>query len=102
MSYEGYDQILCKNGHLFEYDCYVSPIDCHESVWHCPICNEGMAWWNSIDQTNGVDEETNLYPGQIVLEYKTQPKYEVCIHCGNSKLIEKETYIIPVDKGHKI
>lgn len=26
MSYEGYDEILCQNGHLHAYDCFDSPV----------------------------------------------------------------------------
>lgn len=46
MSYEGIEQRLCANGHLWECDSYVS-------VQFCSICNQESIWCNEIDQTNG-------------------------------------------------
>lgn len=45
MSYEGYCQSLCKNGHLSNSDPFQS-----EDV--CPSCQEEIVWSNSVDETN--------------------------------------------------
>lgn len=61
MSFEGYYQILCKNGHKHSCDCYEHIIFtkdqcCYagEEVWTCS-CGAHAAWWNLVDQTNGSD-----------------------------------------------
>lgn len=46
MSYEGYDQCLCGNGHLFEQDCY--------NECNCD-CGSPTHFLNSVDNTNGDD-----------------------------------------------
>lgn len=48
MSYEGFDQYWCKNGHYFERDVYSD--DLKRSV--CPVCGAQWAKVNSVDQTN--------------------------------------------------
>lgn len=50
MSYEGYYQILCKHGHYSTVDCYDM---CEHEDWKCSKCGEKMAWWNSVNTTNG-------------------------------------------------
>jgi hypothetical protein len=45
MSYEGYSQCICSNGHYFEHDAYCDGF--------CPYCGLGSSWDNSVDQTNG-------------------------------------------------
>lgn len=39
MSFEGYYQRLCKNGHQMDRDVYMAQDDDK-----CCICNEGVAW----------------------------------------------------------
>lgn len=75
MSFEGYYQILCRNGHLHCCDCYENPNfeDCRGSgdpmdydpsydspVWKCPVCQELATWWNLVDVTNGSYCECNI------------------------------------------
>ena len=61
MSYEGYYQIICENGH---YSCVSEsygehPITCHE-------CNAEPKWTNAVDETNCYDDgfifRTDLEP----------------------------------------
>lgn len=47
MSYEGYTQILCKNGHLSSENAHVE-----RSMKECPVCKAGLVWWNAVDDTN--------------------------------------------------
>lgn len=50
MSYEGYTEYLCANGHHFTVDCYdVAPPG-------CPRCSSPLAWEHAVDETNGYDE----------------------------------------------
>src|SRR4029077_19333542 len=50
MSYEGYEQYLCKNGHYFTKDCAYSWGSLKEEL--CPDCQEKAVWCNSVDETN--------------------------------------------------
>lgn len=46
MSYEGYEQAICENGHLSSFDHW-------EDSFECPDCGSTvMAWENSVDETN--------------------------------------------------
>lgn len=50
MSYEGYTEFLCKNGH---YYC----VDIHAPAGEvCPICGEKAAYSSEVDLTNGENE----------------------------------------------
>lgn len=46
MSFEGYCQSICSNGHYYTFDTY-------DSETNCPYCNGEGAWTNSVDDTNG-------------------------------------------------
>ena len=58
MSFEGYHEKLCRNGHYWTADVYVDRPA-------CPRCGEPAAWEHTVDQTNGQIEdapETQPYP----------------------------------------
>lgn len=97
MSYEGYVQKICGNGHYFRVDAYD---DC-SGPWadgekpgadNCPVCGKEAVWRNSVDETNGenygfidltpyeihphkrtevteLDPDTNLWVTEIVIEH---------------------------------
>lgn len=44
MSFEGYYQQICPNGHYYTCDVY--------TVGPCSDCGEGAAWSNLVDETN--------------------------------------------------
>lgn len=59
MSYEGYTQNICDNGHLFDSsEGYFG--DYSDNNNHCPDCKATTAWSNSVDQTNG--DEVGIIP----------------------------------------
>jgi len=63
MSYEGYEEYLCKNGHHWSEDCYMAP---DKPI--CPDCKEPHIWRHSVDQTNGIIEDcpgTMSYPLEV-------------------------------------
>jgi hypothetical protein len=45
MSYEGYEEALCKNGHRYFFGAF-------EENARCPYCGADCAWSNSVDTTN--------------------------------------------------
>ena len=53
MSYEGFDQVLCKNGHLREFDCYDS-VELFHAGDLCSTCNEVYVYRHGINETNGI------------------------------------------------
>ena len=126
MSYEGYHQILCVNGHLFEFDCYSqnNPTRGSAGDWKCPVCGTPMAWWNSVDQTNccscykeeGPTEKLCSYGlsrkeiedgcqfygrGHVKLEVKEAARKCKCDKCGHIRTSGAETYHIPKTTGHR-
>lgn len=44
MSYEGYVQNICANGHYFTSNWAIEPV--------CPHCSAASAWENHVDETN--------------------------------------------------
>lgn len=90
MSYEGYEQILCEDGHLYTFDCY----NHRPYAATCP-CGKPFIWWNSVDCTNEPDE------GYVALVEKTPAEYCVCACCNHRHQVKPETYYIPTDQGHQ-
>lgn len=60
MSYEGYEQCICKSGHYFEnHDIYGM-----DGEANCPHCKEPAAWVNSVDDTNC--ESSGIIPEELL------------------------------------
>lgn len=99
MSFEGYYQILCKNGHYETISVY-NHQDMYE--WRCSSCDSPAVWYNLVDQTNGSwDEENNRIDGYVYL--KAIKEFNcVCEKCGNPHFISPAIYEIPKSKGHLI
>jgi len=58
MSYEGYSQCVCANGHYSEMDVYEDKEKCE--------CGAVFAWTNSVDSTNG--DEVGIIPMTVLDE----------------------------------
>jgi hypothetical protein len=127
MSYEGYTQILCKNGHYTVRDAYDDWGD-DEQGKICSQCGEPFVWKNNVDLTNGIictawDEELGKcvdesycvqeqrnkcvelqgrIDGYVELEIDKEAEYETYKCCGNSKIVKERTFKIPENKGHRI
>ncbi len=98
MSFEGYYQYLCKNGHLFGADCWNMV---GFSADRCPICNERPYWWNLVDITNGsFDDDGTRIDGFIELKVKQEEEFCTCPDCGNKHVLHHRTYHIPEGEGH--
>jgi hypothetical protein len=89
MSYEGYEQCICANGHRFD-------VDVHYNDWPCE-CGENAVWSNSVDTTNcdsyGIiaDESWNLF----LIE---EEKRETCPCCQHTKIISHARYRVPTNE----
>jgi len=55
MSYEGYTEYICKNGHYWTIDAM--DLIHGEPSRVCSVCSELPEYWHDVDQTNGYDEE---------------------------------------------
>jgi hypothetical protein len=94
MSYEGYYQVICKNGHAENVDCY----DFNKELHKCNVCGSAIVWSNLVNVTNGSwDEEGNRIDGFIELELDKgyKDKWCECSKCKNKHLISTPTYRIP-------
>ena len=99
MSYEGFEQFLCKNGHYYTVDAY------GDKPKECYTCGAKFVWWNAVDQTNGsyeYDECGNevQIDGYIELLLEKEQEYCVC-SCGYKHLKSAPVYKIPEVGGHK-
>ena len=89
MSYEGYEQHICENGHYYNSDCYD-----HDAI--CPICGGKSAWYNSVDQTNGPSMGEVLMTD---LESFIIKPVEHCKCCG--QVTNKPIYRVPTKEENK-
>ena len=105
MSWEGYTQRLCKNGHLLSSTDYIDEAE------PCLVCGAGQVWWNQVDLTNGsYDDDGNRIDGGVELEETDESKLErcKCNKCGNVHRpnlsgygVSAARYKIPEKGGHK-
>ncbi len=94
MSYEGYSQFLCKNGHYWTEDAYT--IDTY-GVKLCSKCKQPFVWENMVDVTNGSFDDDGTRIDRFI---ELKPKSEtsgVCSACGEKHICNK-TYYIPKKK----
>jgi len=101
MSFEGYYQTMCENGHYYEFDVYDAPrgqIDassdersvegwCNSLVDGKP-CNKPEAWSTLVDITNGAED------GRVELVLLKHPVYKTC-DLGHNHLVSDEIFVIP-------
>ncbi|KKL97011.1 hypothetical protein LCGC14_1838720 [marine sediment metagenome] len=87
MSYEGYERVLCRNGHLDEDDCYDANFTRDE--WRCAVCGEPRCWWEQVDQTNDAGTQTHL-----VVHEQHQC---CCAVCGDHHQSKAVQYCIPLE-----
>jgi hypothetical protein len=65
MSYEGYRQCICENGHVSNRDeVYTGPWEEPPEEPTCPICNSEIKWSNSVDITN--DDDVGFIPTSLI------------------------------------
>ena len=97
MSYEGYSQFWCKNGHYWTLDSH--SLDCFgEKKEKCPVCKEESVFENMVDVTNGSFEDGKRIDGYI------EPKINIssimeCGNCFKTTVCECSTYEIPKEKN---
>lgn len=84
MSYEGYNEYLCENGHYNVVDCY------YDDIKICS-CNSKMKYYHSVDITNGYEENNpSTFPAE-----KTEIGFDDIWnkdHYGNKYAIKRMKY----------
>jgi len=101
MSYEGYRQILCKNGHCSTEDAHVSYYDDTAYPWICSICGAEEAWSNGVDTTNGSydfnpdTQQNERIDGFVELEIDQPAQFCKCASCGHEHVVTPATYKVP-------
>lgn len=96
MSYEGYKQYICKNGHYWTADIYD-----YDNQNECPICGEPPEWTNSVDDTNGSHDDAGKRIDGYIKPRLRSIKKGKCNTCGKDHTCE-ELYRIPRRKKEKI
>ena len=90
MSYEGYEEMLCANGHLRMFDCYNHP-ELHNDAEKCG-CGAVYVFIHSVDETNCQGEP-------YAFEVEEEAAYIVC-NLGHPHMTRETRYKIPnVVKG---
>ncbi len=104
MSYEGYEQLLCENGHYLTEDCYEFDSSDTEE-WRCPVCQAKLAWWNSVDITNGSYEDIDCDDAQYILRTHAGVRDEEVemaervVATGKSERVQIDGYVeLEIDK----
>lgn len=97
MSWEGYQQIMCKNGHLYSVDANTFASECK-----CPHCSEKSVWSNIVDTTNGsFDDSGTRIDGYVEPKEKTESVHCTCTSCGHVHISKPATYEIPKNKRNR-
>jgi transcription elongation factor Elf1 len=84
MSFEGYYQYLCEDGHYWILDVWETAYD--DEIPKCPKCGKQAVWYNLVDQTNGEGKPVKLKVKKKINGY--------CSCCGKEHICEI-TYKIP-------
>lgn len=94
MSYEGYEQHICQNGHYFETDCsYFSNSEL------CPWCQATSAFINSVDCTNG--DNDGIILDSVWDEFLICPAVKQTCNLGHEHIVRQATYRIPTQEELK-
>ncbi len=89
MSFEGYEQLICKNGHYRIFDVYFVSETCD--------CGAPWAMINIVDETNGTSD--GIIPRDTLDSWIIKPAIEkTCPHCGHTKQVSEAIYRIPSEE----
>lgn len=92
MSYSGWRQIFCKNGHYFEVSSICSTIQ-------CDYCGEDAGFINEVDNTNG-DEYGIITIEDLKRFIISDERKCLCKDCSTLHMIPNK-YRIPTEEEAK-
>jgi hypothetical protein len=96
MSYEGYNQHICRNGHRFDEPEQYGEGD----IPKCPECDAVTVWENGVDQTN-CEDHGKISNDDFYKLLKTPATYRVCPTCHTSEIVTPDIYEIPTNEWRK-
>jgi hypothetical protein len=91
MSYEGFEQCICTDGHRFDHPCTYGNDDyvCH--------CGKLAAWMNAVDQTNNAGD--GIIPDEAFEQLLLTPEVVVtCVTCQHAAVTQEATYRAPTQE----
>lgn len=92
MSYEGFEQVLCKNGHLREFDCWNS-VELFHAGDLCPVCNEVYVYRHGVNETNWIIEDD---PSTMRRSFMVNvPECRETCNLGHQHIVVEARYKIP-------
>tara|TARA_R100000656_G_scaffold104176_3_gene76374 strand:+ start:28543 stop:28878 length:336 start_codon:yes stop_codon:yes gene_type:complete len=91
MSFEGYTQSFCKNGHLDTYE-----LPTYGDTHKCSICNEDWAIENIVDDTNC--EMFGEIPQDVLDTWVVQGEREEMCNLGHLHVVGNTVYKIPTEE----
>ena len=85
MSYEGYEEFLCEDGHYFTMGCF------DDSVPSCSHCGKLAMHRHSVDCTNGIEENnpSTMMADKIILGFTESINVD---HHGNKYFSKVNTW----------
>lgn len=87
MSYEGYDQNICVNGHYYEADQYDYDSMCY--------CGAKSGWFNSVDQTNSHSPNDGIVPIEKLKVFLISAEEKETCNLGHSHITKQALYRVP-------
>lgn len=91
MSYEGYLQYVCHNGHRYDADCYDDGV--------CPFCKEDFVFSNQVNETNF--ESFGVIPPEEWEKLQLTPQVKEVCNLGHEHTTKHATYRVPTQKEHE-
>lgn len=92
MSYEGYEQWICENGHYQtgsdRYHLTVEP--------KCHFCSAAIVWGNPIDDTNC--DSYGEIPMELLNKFRVSEEVVETCNMGHPHIVKHAVYRIPSDK----
>ncbi len=97
MSYEGYVQGICENGHLTHFQ---EPYIWGDSKPHaCEVCEASIAWHNPVDQTNC--DDFGIIPQSEFDKLLVEAEIVETCSLGHQHVTKQAVYRIPTDNELK-
>ena len=93
MSYEGYEQRLCQNGHLSEHECDDRTKVCNRLV-EGNRCGQNFVMINEVDQTN-CDAYGIIPPSEWAKILISDVVFKECEHCKHRAIFSDARYKLP-------
>ena len=91
MSYEGFSQLICSEGHYWTLDCNIVE-DLQKNL--CPICKKPAVFENMVDITNGSFDDDGTRIDNFI-EPEIDKEVKLICKCGNEHVCSCSTYKIP-------